>query len=66
MAGKALVVATFDPAKPNARVPREAEIMIPMSEICASSQVKKPEDRGTLVIPLWLACDRGLALDEEN
>lgn len=57
-AGRALVVARIDPARPTAPPPREAEVLIPVSEIDGSSKVKKPGDRGVLVIPHWLADDR--------
>lgn len=65
-AGRALVVARIDPRAPDAPVPRDKEIMIPISEIDDDSAVKKPGDRGILVIPLWLAVDRELAEDDED
>jgi hypothetical protein len=40
------------------------EIIIPFSQICADSDFdedSEPDDSGTLVIPLWLADDRGVA-----
>lgn len=57
-AGSALVVAEFDPKAPNAPVNTRDEVMIPKSQIDGTSKVQKPGDRGTLVIPQWLAVDR--------
>ena len=64
-AGQALVVVQFNPKDPNAPVRPADEAMIPKSQIDASSAVQKPGDRGTLVIPRWLAVDRDLA-DEDD
>lgn len=57
-AGSTLVVAEFDPKAPNAPVNTRDEVMIPKSQIDGTSKVQKPGDRGTLVIPQWLAVDR--------
>lgn len=63
-AGRALIVAPWDPKKPTAPVPKAAEVMIPVSEIDLSSEVKKQGDKGTLVIPQWLAEDRELDFED--
>lgn len=65
VAGKALVVVAFDPKNPDAPAKKADEVMIPISEIGLKSDVRKPGDRGTLVIPVWLAVDRDL-VDEED
>lgn len=36
------------------------EYLIPHSQISRDSEVQEPEDEGILVIPTWLAVDRGL------
>lgn len=59
---RALVVARWDPDRPRAAVPQKAEVLIPLSQIDKSSQVKEPGDVGTLVIPTWLAIDRGFTV----
>lgn len=39
---------------------RDKEIMIPKSQIGATSEVQGDGDSGVLVIPRWLAEDRGM------
>lgn len=62
-----IIIATVDPKAPKgAPIPKAAEHMLPTKQIDGSSEVKKPGDRGDLVIPRWLADDRNLTHDGDE